>query len=116
MSSSSVRRSSNTAKTARDGRERLPPAACTPQAVLRHRAAAAPPGRRWTSRCGKDRMINEVHAPDRQRDMPLRVLLARARHEGGGRAGRAELLTGIDGVSSARCGGSCCGRGEGVIP
>ena len=61
-------------------------------------------------------MINEVHAPDRQRDMPLRVLLARARHEGGGRAGRAELLTGIDGVSSARCGGSCCGRGEGVIP
>jgi hypothetical protein len=52
-------------------------------------------------RCGKDRMLNEVHAPDRQRDMPIRVLLARARHEGcGGRAGRAELLTGIEGVSS----------------
>jgi hypothetical protein len=52
-------------------------------------------------RCGKDRMINEVHAPERQRDMPMRVLLARARHDGrGGSAGRAELLTGIDGVSS----------------
>jgi hypothetical protein len=52
-------------------------------------------------RCGKDRMINEAHAPDRQRDMPIRVLLARARHEGcGGGAGKVELLTGIDGVSS----------------
>jgi hypothetical protein len=51
--------------------------------------------------CGKDRMINEVHAPERPRDMPLRVLLARARHEGcGGRAGRVKLLTGIDGVTS----------------
>jgi hypothetical protein len=48
-------------------------------------------------RCGKDRMVNEVH----QRDMPIRVLLARARHDGcGGRAGRVELLTGIDGVTS----------------
>jgi hypothetical protein len=46
-------------------------------------------------------MVNEVHAPERQRDMPLRVLLARARHDGcGGRAGRAELLTGVDGVTS----------------
>jgi hypothetical protein len=52
-------------------------------------------------RCGKDRFVNEVHAPERQRDMPIRVLLARARHDGcGGRAGRVELLTGIDGVSS----------------
>jgi hypothetical protein len=52
-------------------------------------------------RCGKDRMLNESHAPDRQREMPIRVLLARARHDGrGGRAGRVELLTGIDGVSS----------------
>src|SRR5215831_9668905 len=33
-------------------------------------------------RCGKDRMLNEVHAPGRQRDMPLRVLLARMRHDG----------------------------------
>jgi len=33
--------------------------------------------------------------------MPIRVLLACVRHDGcGGRAMRAELLTGIDGVSS----------------
>jgi hypothetical protein len=33
--------------------------------------------------------------------MPLRVLIARIRHDGcGGIAGKAELLTGIDGVSS----------------
>jgi hypothetical protein len=52
-------------------------------------------------RCGKDRMVSEAHAPERQRDMPLRVLIAPARHDGcGGGAGRAELLTGIDGVSS----------------
>jgi hypothetical protein len=30
-------------------------------------------------RCSKDRMINEVHAPERQRDLPIRVLLARMR-------------------------------------
>jgi hypothetical protein len=46
-------------------------------------------------------MLNESHAPDRQRDMVLRVLLARMRHEDcGGRAGRAELISGIDGVSA----------------
>jgi hypothetical protein len=33
--------------------------------------------------------------------VPIRELLAKLRHDGcGGRAGRAELLTGIDGVSS----------------
>jgi hypothetical protein len=52
-------------------------------------------------RCGKDRMLNESHMTDHQRSMVLRVLLSRMRHDGcGGRAGRAELLTGIDGVSS----------------
>jgi hypothetical protein len=52
-------------------------------------------------RCGADRMLNEAHAPERQRDMPLRVLIVRMRHEGcGGGAGRVELLSGIDGVSS----------------
>jgi hypothetical protein len=51
-------------------------------------------------RCGKDRMLEEAHA-GRQRDVPLRVLISRMRHDGcGGRAGRVELLTGIDGVSS----------------
>ena len=33
--------------------------------------------------------------------MPIRAILAKMRHEGcGGRAGKAELLTGIEGVSS----------------
>ena len=52
-------------------------------------------------RCGKVIMHNEVHMSDRQRGIVLRVLLSRMRHDGcGDRAGRAELLTGIDGVSS----------------
>jgi hypothetical protein len=52
-------------------------------------------------RCGKVIMHNEVHMMERQRGIVLRVPLSRMRHEGcGGRAGRAELLTGIDGVSS----------------
>ena len=49
-------------------------------------------------RCGKDRMMNEVHAP--HRDMPIREIIKRARHDGcGGRAGKVELMTGIDGSS-----------------
>jgi len=33
-------------------------------------------------------------------DMPIRTILARMRHDGcGGRAGKAELLSGIEGVS-----------------
>ena len=37
----------------------------------------------------------------RGRDMPLRDLLRRMRHDGcGGLAGKAELLTGIEGASS----------------
>jgi hypothetical protein len=52
-------------------------------------------------RCFKDRMLSEASAPARQRDMPLGVLIARARHDGcGGRAGRVELMTGIEGASS----------------
>ena len=50
-------------------------------------------------RCGKERMISETHMP--QRDMLIRDILDRARHDGcGGRAGKAELLTGIEGASS----------------
>jgi hypothetical protein len=50
-------------------------------------------------RCGKERMVNEVHMP--QRDLPISDILARARHDGcGGRAGKAELLTGIAAASS----------------
>ena len=51
-------------------------------------------------RCGKDRMLNEVHVSAHQRGMVLRVLLNRTRHDNcGGRPARVELLTGIDGVS-----------------
>jgi hypothetical protein len=50
-------------------------------------------------RCGKDRMVNEAHTA--HRDLPIRTILNRMRHDGcGGRAGRVELLTGIEGVSS----------------
>jgi hypothetical protein len=50
-------------------------------------------------RCGQERMFNEVHSA--QPGMLVRDILDKMRHDGcGGRAGRAELLTGIEGVSS----------------
>jgi hypothetical protein len=50
-------------------------------------------------RCGKVQMVNETHTL--QRDMPIRDIVARMRHEGcGGREGKAELITGIEGASS----------------
>jgi hypothetical protein len=50
-------------------------------------------------RCGKLQIINEAHAA--WRDRSLRQILARMRHDGcGGVAGRAELLSGAEGVSS----------------
>jgi hypothetical protein len=50
-------------------------------------------------RCGKVQMVNEAHA--RWRDRSLRDIIARMRHDGcGGLAAKAELLTGIEGVSS----------------
>jgi hypothetical protein len=49
-------------------------------------------------RCGKDRMFAETHFA--QRDMQLREIIRRMRHDGcGGGAGRAELLTDIEGAS-----------------
>jgi hypothetical protein len=33
-------------------------------------------------------------------DLPIRTILDRMRHDGGGRAGEVELLTGIEGASS----------------
>jgi hypothetical protein len=51
-------------------------------------------------RCGEDRMVSETHL-QRGGDMPIRDLLNRMRRDGcGGRAGEAELLTGIEGASS----------------
>jgi len=50
-------------------------------------------------RCGKDRMLNEAHM--RWDNLLIRTILDQMRHDGcGGRAGRVELLTGIDGASS----------------
>jgi hypothetical protein len=50
-------------------------------------------------RCGRERMVNEAHMP--QGEMLVRDILDRMRHDGcGGRAGRAELLTGVEGASS----------------
>jgi hypothetical protein len=49
-------------------------------------------------RCGQDRVLNEVHTPHRA--LLLREIIRRARHDGcGGRAGRVELLTSIEGSS-----------------
>ncbi len=51
-------------------------------------------------RCGKVVMHNEAHATF-WRHRTLREILARTRHDGcGGRAAKAELLTGIEGVSA----------------
>jgi hypothetical protein len=51
------------------------------------------------ARCGQERMVNQVHAA--QSDLPIRAILDKMRHDGcGGRAGKAELITGIEGVSS----------------
>jgi hypothetical protein len=50
-------------------------------------------------RCGKVQMISEVHSA--QSHKPIRDILAKMRHERcGGLASKAELLTGIEGVSS----------------
>ena len=50
-------------------------------------------------RCGKDRMFAETHFA--RRDLLLREIIRRMRHDGcGGRAGRAELITGTEGVTS----------------
>ena len=50
-------------------------------------------------RCGKDRMLSETHFP--RSDMLIRDIIARGRHDGcGGRAGKLELLTGIEAASS----------------
>jgi hypothetical protein len=50
-------------------------------------------------RCCQVQLVNQAHMP--RGDMLLRDIIARMRHDGcGGRAGRAELLTDIEGVSS----------------
>ena len=46
--------------------------------------------------CAVQRMVNQVKS-----DLPLREILAKMRHDGcGPRAGKAELLSGVESVSS----------------
>jgi ribosomal protein S27E len=50
-------------------------------------------------RCGKVQMVNQAHYA--RPTMPIREILTKMHHERcGGLAGKAELLTGIEGVSS----------------
>ena len=73
----------------------------TPAEALAEPFAAFP---RWflriiCDRCGQQRMFSETHSA--QRDMLIRDILYRMRHDGcGGRPSRAELLTGVEGASS----------------
>ena len=51
-------------------------------------------------RCDEVRMISETHIPVPAVTL-LRDIIEKMRHDGcGGRAGRAELITGLEGVSS----------------
>ena len=74
----------------------------TPQEALQQPMRAFPSWilRIECDRCGKVRMISESHIP--MPDMTLlREILDHMRHDGcGGRAGKAELLTGIASASS----------------
>jgi hypothetical protein len=75
----------------------------TPQQALREPFAAFPSWflRIECEKCGKERMLNEAHVSDAQRYLRLRDLLARARQEScGGRAAKAELLTGTEAANS----------------
>jgi hypothetical protein len=50
-------------------------------------------------RCCKERLIAETHMP--QGDASIRDILSRMHHDGcDGRAGKAELITGVEGVCS----------------
>jgi len=69
-------------------------------ALLWHRATARRGGGAGSATC-ELRQGDEAHTGQRRATLELRTLIARMRHEGcGGGAGKVELLTGIDGVSS----------------
>ena len=83
-------------------------------AQLRHRPATDRPPKPWTSRSGRSRRGScgspataaartawSTRRTRRGAIVPLRDILTRMRHDGcGGRPGRVELLTGIEGASS----------------
>jgi hypothetical protein len=84
----------------------------TPQEALAEPFAAFPSWflRIECDRCGKERLLNEAHISEAQRRTRLGVFLARARHEGcGGRAAKAELLTGTEAASSGPVRRMCWG-------
>jgi hypothetical protein len=82
------------------GTESLP----TPQEAMQQPMRAFPSWflRIECDRCFKDSMLSEAAMSERNRSLALCVLISRISHCSpcGGRAGKAELLTGIDGVSS----------------
>jgi hypothetical protein len=74
--------------------------------VLRDSACRQCHSPRTARLSGKDRTLSETHFP--RSDMLIRDIIARGRHDGcGGRAGKAELLTGIEAASSRPVRGSC---------
>jgi hypothetical protein len=81
-----------------DGDDPLP----TPEEALGEPLSAFPSWflRMECATCGRERYANEVHLPY-WHDATLRDIIARMRHDGcGGRAGKVELITGIEGASS----------------
>ena len=55
-------------------------------------------------RCGRDRVVNQVHMPAIWEDVTLEKIVARLHHEGcGGRAKVVELATHVAGVSQPTC-------------
>jgi hypothetical protein len=82
-----------------DGNDPLP----TPAEALNEMFSAFPSWflRIECDRCGKVVMINESHAATPLRGRPLGEILDLFRHDGcGSQPAKAELLTGIEGVSS----------------
>jgi hypothetical protein len=74
----------------------------TGAAALNERLSAFPSWflRVACERCGQERLFNEAHAAA-QRQMLIRDILERMRHDGcGGKAGKAELVTGIEAATS----------------
>ena len=50
-------------------------------------------------RCGQERLLAQTHSA--QSGMMIRAILAKMRHDGcGGLAGKSELVSGVEGVSS----------------
>ena len=63
-------------------------------------------------RCGQERIFAEAHAA-RQRDMLIRDILAKMRHDGcGGGQGRWSCSPASKASAAAQCARSCCAKGN----